>query len=419
MSTDTNELIRWKTDAWKDPAMVAWYSQRMVENSGTNRLKNRLEVDLCLAHARAETVIDVGIGTGRGSLPLAARGMHVTGVDSSQAMLDECQRLARVQGLEVAAKVASLDRLPFSDGEFDTLVSLNVLVHFPNWRDILPEWARVVKSGGRLVFDVHSLDHVRAAAGHPVTEEELLAIGAGNYQMRLAVEDLVAEADRRGLAVIAAVPYGAFLGGGNRNFLLGDLETRHYWSRLLSWLASDERFFELALFLEQGLIAHLTTSVTGRFMVVLENRPDAAGNRQWLERHHELEAILHARPLAVADLLARVPDGATWRQRLAGHLADSLHGRRLAELLARPLVESGCSDWHGLFGEFGGYFADLAAKRAADALATDLSRRLPAEPAAVAAALQFENLPLGEGCEYFLLECLLTQAFGRFSGVRS
>ena len=36
-----NDLIGWKTDAWKDPAMVAWYHQRI-------RLANWLE-RACLA----------------------------------------------------------------------------------------------------------------------------------------------------------------------------------------------------------------------------------------------------------------------------------------------------------------------------------------------------------------------------------
>ena len=45
--------------------MVAWYNQRMLENRGTNRLKNQVEVDLCARYAVAPKVLDVGIGTGR------------------------------------------------------------------------------------------------------------------------------------------------------------------------------------------------------------------------------------------------------------------------------------------------------------------------------------------------------------------
>lgn len=45
-----------------------------------------------LAHATADgrppKVLELGVGTGRLAIPLAARGIHVTGVDSSPAMLD-------------------------------------------------------------------------------------------------------------------------------------------------------------------------------------------------------------------------------------------------------------------------------------------------------------------------------------------
>jgi SAM-dependent methyltransferase len=416
-----DDLIRFKTDAWKDPAMVAWYSGRMVENSATNRLKNRLEVDLCLQHARGETILDVGIGTGRGSLPLAARGMKLTGVDSSPAMLDETRRLAGEQGLSLTTMTASLDRLPFPDATFDSLISLNVLVHFPNWREILPEWARVVRPGGRLVFDVHSLDHLRAALGRRVDEAEMAAVDAGSYQMRLAVEDLVATADRHGLTVVAAVPYGAFLSGGNRNYLLGDVEDKHYWARLLSWLACDEALFDLALFLEQELIAHLTTSVTGRFMAVLEKRHDAAANADFVARNRRFEAALRGRPIAGGAFQTILPGGwSAWRDRLQPHLAASMRNRRLLEILGEPLVRSGSSSWEELIGPpWSSTFAELSVRRRCDRVATELSRRLAAEPAAVAAALSYQDLPLGEGCEYRLVEALLTGGFGRFSGIRS
>ena len=94
MQDPTKNLIDWKTNAWKDPNMVAWYSKRMVENTGTNVLKNLLETRLLKRLVTGRDVLDVGIGTGRGSIPLAKAGYNVSGIDSSQAMLDETQRLA-------------------------------------------------------------------------------------------------------------------------------------------------------------------------------------------------------------------------------------------------------------------------------------------------------------------------------------
>ena len=94
MKNSEQDLIHWKTEAWKDRDMVRWYSGRMDENTDTNRLKNIIETELCERFLAGTDVLDVGIGTGRASLPLIAKGFNLSGTDSSQAMLDECRRLA-------------------------------------------------------------------------------------------------------------------------------------------------------------------------------------------------------------------------------------------------------------------------------------------------------------------------------------
>ncbi len=315
-------LIAWKTQAWTNPQTVAWYAQRMNENTGTNRLKNLVEIELCLRHAAGDRVLDVGIGTGRGSIPLLSRGCHVTGVDSSQAMLDQCRREAGKSPIELLR--ADIASLPFPDASFDTLISLNVLVHFPHWRGVLREWARVVRPEGRLIFDVHSLDHVEAVSrAHAVPVEELLAPErqTERYTLRVRAEDLVDEAESLGLSVVAIVPYAAVLGGGNRNFWLDDSRAYGYlWERLLSWMAVDEPLFRFGRFLEESLFAHLTTQTTGRFMAVLSRTSDPAANRTWLQRNQRInEALAHG--LSAPVLSDVIPgDVAAWQAELNGHL---------------------------------------------------------------------------------------------------
>ena len=67
---NVDDLIAWKTNAWKDPNMVNWYSQRMVENTGQIKLNNLLETSIIAEYVSGNKVIDIGIGTGRASLPL-------------------------------------------------------------------------------------------------------------------------------------------------------------------------------------------------------------------------------------------------------------------------------------------------------------------------------------------------------------
>ena len=339
-------LIAWKTQAWTDPGMVAWYAARMHENKGTNRLKNVVEVELCRRYATGGHVLDVGIGTGRASIPLLAQGLRVTGVDSSQAMLDRCRQEAGAAPIELVR--ADLAELPFADASFDTLVSLNVLVHFPHWRNVLREWARVLRPEGVMIFDVHALDHVEAVSRvHGVSVEDLLAAERRRelYALRVRAEDLVAEADALGLAVVSVIPYAGVLGGGNRNFWLdGSRASGYLWDRLLSWMAVDEPLFQFGRFLEESLFAHLTTEATGRFMAVLRRKGDREANAAWIERNRRLGKSL-ARGLSAGLLSEILPGGlAAWQAELNRHLSNRRNALMLAFLCTAfaPLVEAGC-----------------------------------------------------------------------------
>ncbi|MDK2126393.1 class I SAM-dependent methyltransferase [Parachitinimonas caeni] len=311
-------LIDWKTHAWQDPNMVAWYAQRMEQNLDTNQLKNRLELELIARHLRGHSVLDVGIGTGRASLPLLKSGYAVSGIDSSQAMLDETRRQAG--DLPIELKVGDIGAVPYGDGRFDNVISLNVLVHFPNWREVLVEWKRVLKPGGRIIFDIHSFDHLLAALGEGEQLQRLTRPGEtsaefAEYKSTAGVAQIVAFANSVGLKVVAVAPYGAFLGGGNPNYWLTKLESSFRWKRLLSWITLDQRLMEFACFLEQTFVEHLGSAICGRLMVVLENQPDPAGNAELLARHTELNQREGDR-LHLESYFERLPSSAEQRAAL-------------------------------------------------------------------------------------------------------
>ena len=70
-------------------------------------------VDAITRLSGGEPVLELGIGTGRLALPLAARGIPVVGVDASQAMLD---LLAAKPGSDTIATVlADMAELPIGD----------------------------------------------------------------------------------------------------------------------------------------------------------------------------------------------------------------------------------------------------------------------------------------------------------------
>lgn len=96
-------------------------------------------------------VLDIGAGTGRTAIPLAAAGAEVIAADASEAMLKVAERNAAEAGVEMKFKTCDVMSLPFSDREFDATICLRVLMHVPEWQQALKEICRCC--GDRLILD--------------------------------------------------------------------------------------------------------------------------------------------------------------------------------------------------------------------------------------------------------------------------
>jgi SAM-dependent methyltransferase len=104
---------------------------------------------------RGRTILDVGTGTGRAAIGLAARGGRVTGVDASAEMLAVAERRAADAGVTVTFTRGDAHGLAYPDRSFDAVVCLRVLMHTPDWRMSLGELCRVARD--RVVFDYPAL----------------------------------------------------------------------------------------------------------------------------------------------------------------------------------------------------------------------------------------------------------------------
>ncbi len=107
-----------------------------------------------LGEIRGRSVLDVGTGTGRAALALAARGATVRGVDASAEMLAVARRRADAAGLDIEFTTGDAHALPMEDRSVDASVSLRVLMHAPGWEQCVAELCRVTRS--RVVVDFPS-----------------------------------------------------------------------------------------------------------------------------------------------------------------------------------------------------------------------------------------------------------------------
>lgn len=98
-------------------------------------------------------VLEIGVGTGRIALPLAAGGVSMVGIDLARNMLT---RLVQNAGGTAPFPLVQADatRLPLADRSFGGAVVSWVLHLIEAWREVLAELVRTVGEGGVLVIDV-------------------------------------------------------------------------------------------------------------------------------------------------------------------------------------------------------------------------------------------------------------------------
>ncbi|HXW78098.1 MAG TPA: class I SAM-dependent methyltransferase [Acidimicrobiales bacterium] len=112
-------------------------------------------VDIALARAPgAETVLDVGCGTGYLLRQMAARLPEATrleGVDPAPTMV-EVARASAGQDERIHFQTGTAEQLPFSNREFQLVISTTSFDHWADQRAGLAECLRVMTRGGRFVL---------------------------------------------------------------------------------------------------------------------------------------------------------------------------------------------------------------------------------------------------------------------------
>jgi phosphatidylethanolamine/phosphatidyl-N-methylethanolamine N-methyltransferase len=105
--------------------------------------------------AAGERVLEVGVGTGL-SLPYYPEGCHVTGIDISEAMLEQAHE--RVESLgegRFDLRLMDAHQLGYPDGTFDHVLAPYVISVVPEPHKVMQEIARVCRPGGTVVVVNH------------------------------------------------------------------------------------------------------------------------------------------------------------------------------------------------------------------------------------------------------------------------
>ena len=131
-----------------------------------------------------QSLLDIGCGSGGPTLRIAARtgiiahgiDVHIDGIAASRRQAEERRLTDRVTFEVCDAR----DRLPFEEGSYDAVMSIDAISHMPRRAQVLMQWARVIKLGGKLLFTNASV------LADEATHEELALRGGFGLQIYTA-----------------------------------------------------------------------------------------------------------------------------------------------------------------------------------------------------------------------------------------
>jgi SAM-dependent methyltransferase len=143
----------WDADApdWVDRGRDAWAQPEPVWGRGTPESELGLLPELDGAHA-----VELGCGTAYVSAWLMRRGARVVGLDISAGQLATARMLQDEFALRFPLVHADAERTPFAGASFDFAISQYGAAIWCDPYRWIPEVARILRPGGRLVFETGS-----------------------------------------------------------------------------------------------------------------------------------------------------------------------------------------------------------------------------------------------------------------------
>ena len=155
MSDDHARVNRdsWDADAsnWVERGREAWASEEPVWGRGN--LESEIHVLPDVAGLQA---IELGCGTAFVAAWLMRRGARVIGLDNSSSQLGTARTFQEEFALHFPLVHADAERAPFADGSFDFAISQYGAAHWCDPYRWIPEASRILRPGGRMVFETVS-----------------------------------------------------------------------------------------------------------------------------------------------------------------------------------------------------------------------------------------------------------------------
>jgi SAM-dependent methyltransferase len=120
-----------------------------------------------LAREADGPIVELAVGTGRVSIPIAERtGKKVIGIDSSPDMLAMARERAAAAGVDLELREGDMRDLSLEEPAALVICPFRSLLHLPTWADrrrVFDHVAASLRPGGRFAWNAFAFDHAIAS----------------------------------------------------------------------------------------------------------------------------------------------------------------------------------------------------------------------------------------------------------------
>ncbi len=100
----------------------------------------------------ADSVLDIATGTGEFARAIAPHVANVTGLDATDAMIEQGRKFVDQHGIEnIIFQQGIVQDIPFGDGTFDIVSCRYAFHHFADPKPVISEMVRVCRTGGHVI----------------------------------------------------------------------------------------------------------------------------------------------------------------------------------------------------------------------------------------------------------------------------
>ena len=105
-----------------------------------------------IPHIKGEKVLEVSFGSGYLMTKYASRQLDIYGIDYNEKMLKITSNKMLKINIKANLSQGNVERLPFADNTFDTVINTMAFTGYPNGEKAMSELKRVLKDNGKLLI---------------------------------------------------------------------------------------------------------------------------------------------------------------------------------------------------------------------------------------------------------------------------